>query len=238
MGHVPSKEETSKALEDPVNFKFVAAGTILEKVPNYVPLQLQTRAHFDMELAVESFLFFAVSAMDIVFSEVNKKMSLNIPDTYVTGTRLVRELKKKKPPKSEIIISELEKHCQPPKHMISPTTQESAHEYSEKHLNGSLGLDFWSIFENRMGSWFKHEWDRSSSSLWEIRQLRNQITHGTLLKQSGERGTVKPRDAITVHLVKNATKAHEMHFIYDPKTYFSKAFSDSMELANGIRRNL
>lgn len=238
MTQEPSKKEIDEMITVLANFKFLAAGTMLKKIPNHVPLQVQTKRHFEMEISIESFLFFIISAIDIVFAGINKKMSLNIPSTSVTSKRLVRELKKKKSQKSKIIISELQKYCKAPQHRSTPTTKKTANEYSRKYLNGSLGLDFWSIFENRKGRWFRHTWDRSNSSVWELRRLRNQITHSSLLYQSGDRGTVKSRDAITLHLVNEASKPHEMYFIYNPKKYFSISFADSVNLSHGIGKCL
>jgi len=120
---------------------------------------------------------------------------------------------------------EIQNNIQEPIHSESQTTKDIAMEYSECELGGSLGLDYCSIFENRNGVRFKHSWNREKSFLWELRQLRNQITHGPVLKTGGERGTVPAKDALIIPLKYGAQKPHEMAFIFNPHEYFSHSLN-------------
>lgn len=219
------------------DFKIQAAKLFLEKLPTQMPLKIEEIDHFKTEINIECFLFMSISAIDISYMKINSSL-LGISNGYITEKSLQCKLKKINSKKTIKVFDILQNHITKPSHMEKSVTKAFANEYSEKFLAGSLGLDFWSKFENRKGNWFMHEWNRDKSSVWEIRKLRNQITHGSILKQSGERGTVMPRDPITLHLTNNSTKTHEMDFIYNPKEYFMKSYNKVLEMLNEINHAL
>lgn len=204
-----------------IDFNLKSAQFFLDQIPHEVPLEIHTEERNNAERNSQCFLFFALSSIDSVYGIVNEQMGLGVPSHQISVKKLVEFLSAKTDEKSKNMLLEIQSCTQEPIHSEFQTTKEIAMEYSEHELGGSLGLDYASIFENRNKVFFKHSWNREKSFLWELRQLRNQITHGTVLKTGGERGTVKPRDAIIIRLKYDARKPHEMAFVFNPNDYFS-----------------
>jgi len=219
--------------QDVVLFKIACAEYFLEKIST-IFLSNQDMLHFETEIVIESFLFFMVASLDAFYDEINKKLNLQIDNHNLT-----RDLKLKlcnsQSKISDLILIELQKYTQKPNHEEKQITQHYAHDYARKYLNDSRGLDFWERFENRNGVFYEHIWERQNSSLWEIRRLRNQITHSSLIKPSSEIGGFN-RSAISLHFINNANKPHEMHFIFNPSQYFTRSINDVKNLVESIRK--
>ena len=220
---------------DIISFKILCAEYFLEKIPNIFPSE-HDPSYFETEMFMESFLFFIVASLDVLYSEINTKLKLGIYDHYLTRD-LETTLEKSELKLSLLILIELQKYTQKPTHEEKQTTREDAHIYAKKYLNDNWGLDFWQRFENRNGVFYEHIWNRQNSSLWEIRRLRNQITHGSTTKQSGEIGGYN-RNALSIHLVNDAYKSHDMHFVFNLHQYFTKCVVDVQNLVKSVRKIL
>ncbi|MGI0021863.1 MAG: hypothetical protein ACRD9Q_03280, partial [Nitrososphaeraceae archaeon] len=84
-----------------------------------------------------------------------------------------------------------------------------------------------------------HIWHREKSSLWELKQLRNEVAHGLVIKQSREQINHFAHDAISVKLeLDDNFHNHNMHFVYNPKEYFTKSFKDLNNLIKSVQTNL
>jgi len=208
-----------------IDFNLNSAQFFLDQISSEVPLEIDPEERNNAERNSQCFLFFALSSIDSVYGIVNEQLNLEIPIHQVSVKNLVESLSANTDEQSKQLLLEIQNNIQEPIHSESQTTKDIAIEYSERELGGSLGLDYFSIFENRNGVHFKHSWDRKKSFLWELRQLRNQITHGPVFKTGGERGTVPARDAIIIHLKYGSRKHHEMAFIFNPHEYFSHSLN-------------
>lgn len=223
-------EKQNKDLEEiwknPIKFKIIAAKFFLKNIPTIVPLEINLNHRFLAEINIESFLYFSISSVDMAYGKINELLSLGIKPWQVSLKTLSEELQKKNESISQKILLELEKYTSEPTHTELQITKEKASEFAEENLDGILGLEFWSMFENRNGTWYEHNWERSKSSLWELRKLRNIIAHTTILRQSGERGTIPTRDALSIPLTDNPTQVYHRKFVYNPKEYFSNSISN------------
>lgn len=222
---------------DIVFFKLYCAEYFLKKIPSTLLLTDKAK-YFETQLFIESFLFFIVASLDALYDEINKKLNLGINNYYLTKC-LEDRLSKSTSNTARSILVELQRHTQPPKHNPpKQVTEQYAHDHARKYLDDSWGLDYWERFEKiKKGLFYEHTWNRKHSSLWELRTLRNQIAHGSLIKPSSEMGG-KNRSAISLHLVKNAIKPYDMHFIFNPNQYFLKRFNNTKNLIKNIKQIL
>jgi hypothetical protein len=86
-----SKAKTLRA--DPIQFKLFCAEKHLEEIPTSVPLDVYPQQKVMAEMIMESFLFYGVSALDIMFQEINKKLNLKIKPHKVTPNAIKSILK-------------------------------------------------------------------------------------------------------------------------------------------------
>lgn len=226
-------EEAATLLQDVVMLKIFCVEYFLQKIPQRFPQDQEFPSRLEAEIFIEAILFFGVAALDALYDEINKKLQLGIDNYYLTRD-LESKLQTTQSEKHALILAELQKYNQKPTHTERIVTREYSHEYAKKYLNDNWGLDYWERFENRNGTFYEHVWNREYSSLWELRKLRNQITHGSVIKRSGEFGG-KNRSAVTVHLVKEAHEGREMHFVFNPHEYFENSLNDIKKLVESIR---
>jgi len=226
--------QTTKLIFD---YKLCCAHWCLEKMPEKIPLEIEVEDRKITEVLIESFLFFSISAFDIILKEINRELSLSIPDWKVTFSKIRKKLlsSKGKSLRIDSILSEFDKYFTEPWYEEKATTHENATNYAETVLNGKYGLEFWEKFENRNSNWIEHIWHREKSSLWELKQLRNEVAHGLIIKQSREQINHFAQDAIHVKLeVDDKFHNHNIHFVYNPKAYFSESFNDLDNLMKSL----
>ncbi len=231
-----STQDKKESFSDPIKFKILAAKIFLGKILTVVPLDSQIDESFDSELNIESFLFFTISAVDILYHKINKKLNLNIPESQVNTKNLKEELEKLGNKESKQVLDIINCYIEEPKHSEKSISKETyLDKFAETHKDDSMIMEFYSRFENRKGQYFEHFWDRTKSSLWELRTLRNQITHGSMLKGSGVRGTVEPSDYYMVNLKRNDATVRDNYHISNPHQYFSESLKNVEELISKIQ---
>jgi len=208
-----------------IDFKLKSAQFFLDQIPLEVPLEIFYDEKNNAERNSQCFLFFALGSIDVIYGIINEKLNLKIPTHLLTEKKLINSLSENRTEKAIKILSEIEKYTMEPIHSETQTTKEVAMDFSKQELGGSLGVDYFSIFENRNGVHFMHSWNRENSALWELRKLRNEITHGPFFKTGGERGTVRSRDALIIPMKHGAEQPYEMAFIFNPHDYFSNSLN-------------
>ena len=211
-------KDISEALKDPIKFKIHSVNYYLSQIPNFIPMEALPEEKILAERNMESFLYFALSAIDILHLEINQKLKLDISDKDITVRKLMDKLFELDFDKSIKILDILETCSLKPQHVEESITEQAANEQFVKLDT----LDYLSKYENRNGHRFYHEWNRKNSWLWELRLLRNQITHSSLLNRMALIGDVR-QDFLCVRLDYNAKLSHEMVFVANPQEYFSES---------------
>ena len=203
-------------------------------MPTKIPLEIYSKERVLTEILIEEFLFFSVSAIDILFQDVNNKLKLDILSNQVRPNSLVKALKVIEKREARAILGYLLQNFQEPKHVEKRISDEEFNEESSKLDNA---LDFFTEYENRNRVKYRHFWDRSKSRLWELRNQRNTITHESLLKDAGLRGTVEPKDYLRVRLVYNdqPTRMWDSIHVENPKEYYSEALTHVKQFVKAIQ---
>lgn len=213
------------ALIDSIQYRLFYAEINLEKIPNFVPLDIFPKDKIASEIAIDGFLFYANAALDLVFAEINKKLELKLITNQINPEFIMSNLKNKKSNEAKIIIDEIQKYFQKPIH------EEKI--ISDKEFNDGLnryGFDvigFHAEYEARGQVKYQHFWNRASSRLWEIRNQQDLESYDSLLKNAGKRGKDEPRNYLRVklsddnHLSVYWDSAH----YENPKRYFTNVLS-------------
>lgn len=221
--------ESDEILNDgKIKFKIHSAKSFLENIPESVPLQVDSEDRIKVEIDIQCFLFFSVGALDICYQNVNEKLFLGILPHKFSFPKFQEKLNEKVivgVSKAKLILDDLEKYTKEPTYEIRQSTQDYVDQYANEHFDGNRGLEFWSRFEHN-SDWFEHIWKRKNSSLWELRKLRNLITHGSILKQSREQSNSYARDGLGVPLNHEMRSFRDQYFVLNPKQYFQNSFRD------------
>jgi len=223
-------EEIKETLKDPIKFKIHSANYYLSLIPNFVPMDDFPEERVLAERVMESFLYFALSSVDILYLEINQKLSLGISVKNLNAKSLNDGLSKSNLDESNKILNVLEDCSRQPHHTEKPITEQ----YAKEQFGKLYTLDYIAKYENRNGKRFYHEWNREKSWLWELRLLRNQITHRSLLSRMAIRGD-ENGDFLCVRLDYSAKLSYEMFFVANPNDYFSKNLKRIEELITTIR---
>jgi hypothetical protein len=184
---------------------------------------------------MESFLFFAVGALDIIFQEINKKLDLNIKPYKVTLEKIIDKLEKSQSNKASLIITQINKYFTKPFHTEKKISKEEFDTGFNRYGNDSVG--FWTEYENRNGTKYQHSWNRDDSKLWELKNQRNLVAHDSLLKKAGLRGTVPPKDYLRVRLDYNDKQTVMWDSIHyeNPKEYYTEALDHVKQFIDNIK---
>lgn len=242
ISDIGSIELASILREGGINFKILSAKSFLEKIPAIVPLETDAQHRLQTEINIQCFLLFAIGSIDIAYGHINTKLNLGIKPYAVKINTLCEQLRKKIIQEgSEIakkLLIEFTFYIQEPEYEMKVITQDFATQYAEENLEGIMGLEFWTRFENKNGKWFEHAWNRENSSLWELRELRNATTHGYILKQSRQVINSYSLDGIELKLNRNIRNHHDKFFILNPHEYFTKSLEDIIKHTNTIEQIL
>ena len=222
-------EDLKDILTKPIQFKIHAAEYYLEKIPHFVPMDDHPEDRFRTELLMESFLFFALGSADILHKEINTRLNLEISDSMLTIKKIKECLTNMHSEKAQRILNILDDCSTEPKHF----EKEISIEYNNSKFATLDAMDFVSQYENRKGVRYEHRWERERSWLWELRLLRNQITHQSLFRRMGVRGSMNV-DTLSISLRYGAKLPHEYHFVQDPHIYFSNSLKKIKKLISNI----
>ncbi len=220
---------------NPIEFKLFCAKTYLEDIPTFVPLDIYPQQKVIAEMIMECFLFYAVSALDITFQEINKKLKLEIQQNRVRPFTIIATLKINQTNESKTILDQVMKYFQEPIHTEKIVSDK---EFNDAFIRyGDDGVGFFTEYENRKKIKYRHSWNRNNSRLWELRNQRNIITHESLLKNAGRFGTVMPKNYLRVRLVynDNPTQVWDSAHYENPKEYYSEALNYVKQFISDVK---
>jgi len=208
-------------LIDSLQYRLFYAEINLEKIPTAIPLDIFPKDKISNEIAIDGFLFYTNAALDLIFTEVNKKLGLGLSSNQTNPSEIMNALSKKDSPENIRILEEFEKYFQKPIH------EEKI--ISDKEFNDGLNrygydvIGFHAEYETRGQIKYQHFWNRASSRLWEIRNQQNLESYDSLLKNAGKRGKDEPRNYLRVKLSEDNSPSvywDSAHY-ENPKRYFS-----------------
>jgi len=222
-----------KILSDPIQFKLYCAQKCLEKIPTFVPLAIDEKIIAEMNM--ESFLFFAVGALDIIFQEINKRLNLNIKPVNVRRSTVENALKSNQTNEAKTILKQIYNYFHKPEHMEKMISDEEFNDANNRYNDDMVR--FWAEYENRNGTKYQHSWNRDDSKLWELKNQRNLVAHDSLLKKAGLRGTVPPKDYLRVRLDYNDKQTVMWDSIHyeNPKEYYTEALDHVKQFIDNIK---
>ena len=221
-------------LDRDLKLKFNILETFLEKIPETIPWDDESKEYMECEKNIECFLFFSISIVDILYQKINNSMVLDIQEHRVKSTTIETNLKKLKCDKAKRILEIFNEHFSNPLRWCEPVTRKYALSYSEEKLAGSLGLDFWSRFEKRDGKYYENIWDRSKSKMWEINELRNQITHRRVLTRAAQIGPNSNSMYVQIPLIQISFNKIQYDYVKNPKKYFSESYKSLRKFVDKI----
>lgn len=212
-------------LVDSIQFRLFYAEINLDKIPVAVPLEIFPKDKMSSEIAMDGFLFYANGSLDLVFTEINKKLGLGLTPNQIHPSDIVMGLAKKNTQVAKILVEEFQKYFQKPIHEEKIITDQEFNEGLNRYGFDVIG--FHAEYENRDQVKYQHFWNRASSRLWEIRNQTNLESYDSLLKNAGQKGKDKPRSHLRVKL-----SSEDLPSVYwdsahyeNPKRYFTNILS-------------
>jgi len=227
--------DIDKLLKDHANFKILIAESFLDEIPKTLPLS------WSLDLAkvlanVEAFVYFIISAGDILALEINKK--LKVVDNRKCDMDKLFDGIKKVEQSNEVtkkIFEELNKS------LSTPIRSRQRIEYSEYEkiinnftITGMLGTEC----EPNGGDYkyFSYKWETENSWLWELTMLRHQTTHERTV---GWQGYVDSNDqrktTIILPLKENSREPYDHHEIDNPYDYCKERLEKMKLFVKSIR---
>ena len=219
----PNKDRN--ALIDSVQYRLFYAEINLEKIPNIIPLDIFPKDKIASEIAMDGFLFYTNAALDLIFSEINKKLELGLNATEINPDKIISGLKQKKSNDSLMILEEFQKYFQKPIHEEKKISDKEFNEGLNRYAYDVIG--FHAEYEARGQEKYQHFWNRASSRLWEIRNQQDLESYDSLLKNAGRRGKDEPRNYLRIKLsTDNGPSVYWDSAHYEnPKRYFANVLS-------------
>jgi hypothetical protein len=232
---IPNKTKAKNLSINHIDFKLFCAETYLEDIPTFVPLDIYPQQKVIAEMIMECFLFYAVSALDITFQEINKKLNLEIKQNLVRPFTIIKALKNNQTKESKTILDQILKYFQQPIHTEKLISDKEFNDGLTRYDDNIVG--FFTEYENRNTIKYQHSWNRDSSRLWELRNQRNIITHESLLRNAGSMGTVEPKNYLRVRLVynDNPTQTWDSAHYENPKEYYTEELNYVKKFINDVR---
>ena len=212
-------------LIDSIQFRIFYAEINLDKIPVAIPLDIFPKDKISSEIAMDGFLFYANGSLDLVFTEINKKLDLDLALNQINPTDIVQALEEKNSDEAKEIIEVFQKYFQKPIHEEKLITDKEFNDGLNRYGFDVIG--FHAEYENRDQVKYQHFWNRASSRLWEIRNQENLESYDSLLKNAGDKGSDKPRNHLRVKLSSDDRPAvywDSAHY-ENPKRYFTNILS-------------
>ncbi|MDH3277512.1 MAG: hypothetical protein OEL77_03780 [Nitrosopumilus sp.] len=213
-------------LIDSIQYRLFYAEINLDKIPTSIPLDIFTKDKIATEIAIDGFLFYVNGALDLIFTEINKKLNLKLTSNQVKNTQyLIDTLETLDTGESKIILDEFQKYFQKPIHEEKIISDEEFNEGLNRYGYDVIG--FHAEYETRGQVKYQHFWNRVSSRLWEIRNQQNLETYDSLLKNAGKKGKDKPRSYLRVKISNDdqPTVYWDSAHYENPKRYFTNILS-------------
>lgn len=213
------------SLIDSIQYRLFYAEINLDKIPTFIPLDIFPKDKIASEVAIDGFLFYANSALDLVFVEINKKLELGLPPNQINPENIMFNFNRKKSNDSKMMLEEFQKYFQKPTHEEKIISDKEFNEGLNRYGFDVIG--FHAEYEARGQEKYQHFWNRASSRLWEIRNQQDLESYDSLLKNAGKRGKDEPRNYLRVKLADDNRPSvywDSAHY-ENPKRYFTNVLS-------------
>ena len=193
----------------------------MDKIPSSIPLDIFPQDKIASEIAMDGFLFYTNAALDLVFTELNKKLNLGLESNQTNTSIIMEALKKKNDDESKLILEEFQKYFEKPIHEEKIISEEEFNNGLNRYGYDIIG--FHAEYENRNQVKYQHFWNRASSRLWEIRNQEKLESYDSLLKNAGNRGKDHPRNFLRIKLSEDFSSSNYWDSAHyeNPKRYFS-----------------
>ena len=209
------------ALIDSIQYRIFYAEINLDKIPSSIPLDIFPKDKIASEIAMDGFLFYANAALDLVFTEINKKLDLDLATNQINSEEIMKKLENQNSQESKLILEEFQKYFEKPIHEEKTISDSEFNDGLNRYGYDVIG--FHAEYENRNQIKYQHFWNRASSRLWEIRNQDKLESYDSLLKNAGKRGKDHPRNYLRIKLSDDEaspTYWDSAHY-ENPKRYFS-----------------
>ena len=208
-------------LIDSIQYRIFYAEINLDKIPSSIPLDIFPKDKIASEIAMDGFLFYVNTALDLVFAEINKKMRLGLASNQINPKEIMNILENNTSENSKLILEEFQKYFEKPMHEEKIISDKEFNEGLNRYGFDVIG--FHAEYENRNQTKYQHFWNRASSRLWEIRNQEKLDSYDSLLKNAGKRGKDHPRNYLRIKLSDDdvtPTYWDSAHY-ENPKRYFA-----------------
>ena len=212
-------------LVDSSQYRIFYAEINLDKIPTSIPLDIFPNDKISTEISIDGFLFYANGALDLVFAEINKKLSLGLTPNQIHPSEIIQALKEKNTDESNAMLEEFQKYFQKPMHEEKIISDQEFNDGLNRYGYDIIG--FHAEYENRNQVKYQHFWNRVSSRLWEIRNQQNLESYDSLLKNAGKQAKDKPRNFLRVKISDDDHPSvfwDSAHY-ENPKRYFTNILS-------------
>jgi hypothetical protein len=208
-------------LIDSIQYRIFYSEINLDKIPTSISLDVFPNDNISTEIVIDGFLFYANGSLDLVFAEINKKLSLGLAPNQINPSDIIHALEAKHTDEAMAMIEEFQKYFQKPIHEEKIISDQEFNDGLNRYGYDIIG--FHAEYENRNQVKYQHFWNRASSRLWEIRNQQKLESYDSLLKNAGTIGKEKPRNYLRVKLVDDDHPAifwDSAHY-ENPKRYFT-----------------
>ena len=222
-----SDKDSEDLLRDHAKYKLFVAESVLDDIRSAIPL----RPNYDtlvLETHVETFLFFIVSAQDVILREINKKFNF-FHDRNVNPYDILKNLNINDPTQTEI-KKVMDKYFGKPYR----TTKQLDKTSYEKILSHGLITETMYTYE-KDGAYYHTYWYRGNTRLWELRKLRNKISHERIMSTNTYVGS-KEVVTFVIELVEKVKTPLNFIEIEHPYDYLSESFNQTKQFITEIRQ--
>ena len=103
-------------LIDSIQYRLFYAEINLDKIPTSIPLDIFPKDKIATEIAIDGFLFYANGSLDLIFAEINKKLSLGLATNQISPSDVVNALEVLQTDEAKTLTEEFQKYFQKPIH--------------------------------------------------------------------------------------------------------------------------
>ncbi len=215
----------NESLIETIQERLFYAEINLDKIPTSIPIDIFPKDKIAAEIAIDGFLFYSNGALDLVFAEINRKLSLQLDSKQLHPSIILQSLEGLNSEHAITLREEFQKYFQKPTHEERIISDQEYTDGLNRYGNDIIG--FHAEYEDRNGIKYQHFWNRVSSRLWEIRNQQFLETYDSILKNLGKRGKGKPRNYLRVKIAEDGQPIafwDSAHY-ENPKRYYINILS-------------
>jgi len=219
-----------EALHDQADFKLIIAKKFLENIDTSVPYDFDVK-HFQLEFFAEIFLLYSNMVIEILSYEINDKFKIfplrNFTIDYVKDEH--ENFDSEDMRLLNILNRGVKNDKFYPQFSIYKIREALDPLDPEQNQIGDLIDKFFTIPQN-----YVQGWDFSKSSLWQLRELRNHVSHQRILDLHYVLGS---KAQYVFRFQPEKTSSEQVAIIInDPQKFFSRVYDDLVEFKNNVRK--